>query len=124
MHRDMKNMEDNLMKIAQGYEDELSLYEDVNEKEIDDIFSEIFSDYKKIIKACETEDIEVENDIPEISKINNDGSFDDKLQSIEKMKKDIVDIIEECDISNIISEKLLRKYMIRDFVQFIEDSSK
>ncbi len=119
----MKHMEDNLLKIAQGYEDSLSLYEEVNENEIDDVFTEIFSDYKKIIKACEIEEIEVDNDIGEFAKVNTEGSYDDKIHSIEQMKKDIIDIIEESDISGIISEKLMRKYMIRDFVQFIENSS-
>ena len=107
----MRKIEDNILKIANEYEVNLgNLGFDDNESadEIKDLFRDIIKDYKKMIRKCERDGIEIDDDIKEFEVVLEDGSCEEQYGAISNVKDKIVNLMDLC--GDDVPEKMEEKY--------------
>lgn len=108
----MRTKEDNLLKIAAKYEEEFSSdYENLDEKELNKIFSSVIKDYGRIFKRCSTEGVDAgESEANDYKKDFKISTAEEKEELINRVEERIASLIEICEeVPNDIDEKYARE---------------
>ena len=111
-------MKKNITDIADEFEKSLNggFEECFEEEGLANTFRECMQDYKKILKTCEEDGIDVgETEEKEFQEDFICGSSGDKEEIIDQIKERIVSLIEICDD---VPQKLEEKY-IKDLVDLL-----
>lgn len=112
----MKENIDKLLNVANFYEDESD--DRFDRIAMRDIFREIISDYKKIVKKCQRQGVDIgPTEEEQFEKLFKEGSISEKEFVITDMKDRIVCLIDLC---SHVPDKIKRKYM-KDLVDLIDD---
>lgn len=117
----MRKKEDNLLKLAQKYEESFILdYDDMSEKEINKMFSSVIKDYGRLYKRCKIEGLDPgsseENDYKSDFKIS---TAEEKEDLIKRVKDRIASLLEVCEnVPKDIDEKYSN---VKDLVSMFEE---
>lgn len=106
----MRKKEDNLLKIADEYENHLesSGFDCFQDAELAATFKEIISDYKTITNICKTEGLDInEPGIKELENEFKEAELDEKEGIVEGIKERISSLMDMCDNP---PEKIVKKY--------------
>ncbi len=119
----MRTKEDNILKIAEFYERDLmktGAYEEFDESELQEIFSCLMRDYRKVVKRATEEGIDAED--TESKAYRNEfktSPFAEKEEIIERVKNRIASLVEACSVPpKDIEDKYSRE---KDVVSMMED---
>jgi len=117
----MRKKEDNLLKLAEKYEESFSfMYDDIDEKEINKLCTSVIKDYGRIYKICKIEGLDP-GDSEEIDYKNdfNVSTAEEKEDLIKRVKDRIASLLEVCEkVPNDIN----RKYSnVKDLVSIFEE---
>jgi len=73
-------------------------FDDCDQAQITDLFCKCLADYRRVIKACIRDGIEVENDTQEIKEeYVTSSSFQKRLEIIASIQEQIISMAEACD---------------------------
>ena len=108
----MRTKEDNLLKLAEKYEESFSSdYDDMDEKELNRLFASVIRDYGRIYKTCSREGLDAgDSDLKEYKDNFNISTAEEKEELIGRVKERIASLAEACETSpDDISEKYSRE---------------
>lgn len=113
----MRNIEDNLLKYAEQYQESLeNEHNESSPEEVRDLFKSIFNDYKKMLKKCKKQGIDIDNDIEEYEVLLEDGSCKEQIDAVENVQDKIINMMDLCDN---VPQSLESKYR-KDVVDLIK----
>lgn len=106
-----------ILSIAENYEEDIE--EDrFDTEDMKNIFEEIIKDYKKLVKKCKRQGIDIgKTDEQKFEDLFNDGSIKEKNFAIDNMQERIKYLLDICEFVPI---KIKRKYR-KDLVDRIND---
>lgn len=111
-----------LLTVADEFEKNLSemgFEECYNEVELAETFKGVMSDYKKMIKTCEKEGLDVgEFELDKYEEEFVSGEVDEREEMIERIKERIISLIDVCES---VPQKISQKYTKDLFDMINED---
>jgi hypothetical protein len=119
----MRTKEDNLLKIAESYREDLmnnDEYEDISEEDLKKVFSTIMKDYKRMIKKCSLEGIDAVD-------TESDSYIDEFKNCCVEEKEDLINRIKDrigflIDACETVPEDIEEKYSVeKDLVSMMEE---
>ncbi len=119
----MRTKEDNLLKIANSYESSMiddGIYDEFSDDEMRALFNTLVSDYRKVVKICKKDGIDVGDaieDVDECVDAFEEANFDNREEVLDKVKERILILINLCDE---IPDKIMKKYCEKDLLDIIE----
>ena len=119
----MRTKEDNLLKLAELYREDLmrdGSYEEIDEEDLKKVFSRLMKDYKRMIKKCSSEGIDAD-DVESSTYIEEFKTCcpEEKEELIERISDRIASLIDVCEtVPEDIEVKYARE---KDLVSLMEE---
>jgi len=119
----MRKKEDNLLKLAEKYEESFSSdYDDMDEKEINKLFASVIKDYGRIYKRCKIEGLDPgtseEKEYKEDFVIS---TAEEKEDLIKRVEDRIASLLEVCERA---PRDINKKYSkVKDLVSIFQEDA-